>query len=370
MTNGSCSVVSVVGTRPNFMKIAPIISALAQRPEAFEHTLVHTGQHYDAAMSEVFFDELGVGEPDVRLDVGGGSHAATTTRVMERLEPVLLERRPDIVLVPGDVNSTLAAAIVASKLGIAVGHVEAGLRSFDRTMPEEINRVLTDAISDLLFIHSPEAREHLVREGRPIETIHYVGNTMIDTLVAMRERIQSSVVHQRLGLPSGPYLVVTLHRPALVDGEQLPEALEALEALAAQMTVVFPVHPRTRARMTAGGLLEETHPSLRLVEPLGYLEFLGLVSGAAGVLTDSGGIQEETTYLGIPCLTLRDNTERPITVEVGTNVLLGLAPERIREVPRLLSEAGERSPAVPDRWDGRAAERVVEVLLDWLSAGA
>jgi len=355
------TIVSVVGTRPNFMKMAPIAAALASRPGEFRHVLVHTGQHYDAAMSEVFFAELGVGEPDHRLAVGAGSHGQTTARVMERIEPLLSELRPDVVLVPGDVNSTMAAALVAVKLGLVVGHVEAGLRSFDRSMPEEVNRVVTDAVSQTLFIHSPEAHEHLLAEGRPAEAIHYVGNTMIDTLVAMRGRIEGNDVATRLGLTRGDYLVVTLHRPALVDGPLLAETVRALEAVARELPVVFPVHPRTRARMQALGIGEPT-ADLRLLEPLGYLDFLALVAGASGVLTDSGGIQEETTFLGVPCLTLRDNTERPVTVEMGTNVLLGLAPARIYETPALLAEARSRPARIPPLWDGAAAGRIVEVL--------
>lgn len=351
-----------MGTRPNFMKVAPVAAALARRDDEFEHVLVHTGQHYDAAMSDVFFAELGVGEPDYRLEVGAGSHAETTARVMERLEPLLVELRPDVVLVPGDVNSTLAAALVAVKLGLRVAHIESGLRSFDRTMPEEINRVLTDSISELLFTHSPEASDHLQAEGRPPELIHYVGNTMIDTLVAMRERIERTDVSAYTDVERGGYLVVTLHRPALVDGPLLGETVSALRAVAEQVPVVFPVHPRTRARMAAEGLGGDGDSALRLLEPLGYLDFLALVARARGVLTDSGGIQEETTYLGVPCLTLRENTERPITVEMGTNVLLGLAPERIYDAPELLAQARARPAQIPPLWDGRASERIVEVL--------
>jgi UDP-N-acetylglucosamine 2-epimerase (non-hydrolysing) len=353
-------ILSVVGTRPNFMKTAPIVAALARRPDEFAHVLVHTGQHYDDAMSRIFFEELGVGEPDHMLGVGSGSHAQQAARVMERLEPVLLEHEPDVVLVPGDVNSTLAAALVASKLLMTVGHVEAGLRSFDRTMPEEINRVVADSVSDLLFTHSPEAREHLLREGREESAIHYVGNTMIDTLVAMRPRLDSARARAAVGVSEGDYLVVTLHRPALVDGPLLVDAMSALASVAAAMPVVFPVHPRTRAAIDARGL---TVPDgLHLLEPLGYLDFLGLVADAAGVLTDSGGIQEETTYLGVPCFTLRDNTERPVTVEVGTNVLLGLDPRRIEDVPDLIAAGASRPAQIPPKWDGHAAERIVDVL--------
>ena len=339
-------VLSVVGTRPNLMKTAPVVAALERR--GVDQVLVHTGQHYDADMSDVFFRELGIREPDHFLEVGSGSHAQQTARVMERLEPVLIDEQPDVVLVPGDVNSTLAAAVVAAKLDLPVAHLEAGLRSFDRTMPEEINRIVTDSISQLLFIHSPEARDNLLREGHPEESIHYVGNTMIDSLVAMREQIAA---------PQGRgNLVVTLHRPALVDGPLLGEVVAQLNAL--DMPVVFPVHPRTRAAMAAQGLeLPGT------TDPVGYLEFLGLIADAAGVLTDSGGIQEETTYLGIPCFTLRDNTERPVTVDMGTNVLLGLRPERIAELPALIEAARSREASVPPYWDGKAAERVADVLV-------
>ncbi|MEA2482202.1 MAG: hypothetical protein QOC55_149, partial [Thermoleophilaceae bacterium] len=273
------SVLSVVGTRPNLMKTAPVIAALARRPGEFRHVLVHTGQHYDAAMSQVFFDELAIPAPDHFLDVGSGTHAQQTARVMERLEPVLVAEQPDVVLVPGDVNSTLAAALTAAKLGIEVGHIEAGLRSGDWTMPEEVNRVVTDTLSSLLFVHSPEATGNLVDEGHDDAEIHYVGNTMIDTLVAMRERIEATAIGERLGLERGGYLVVTLHRPALVDGPLLHAALAALAAVAASVPVVFPVHPRTRARIAAEGLAPDANGALRLLEPLGYLDFLALVAG-------------------------------------------------------------------------------------------
>jgi UDP-N-acetylglucosamine 2-epimerase (non-hydrolysing) len=324
---------------------------------------VHTGQHYDEAMSRVFFEELGVGHPDHMLDVGSGSHAQQTARVMERLEPLLLELEPDIVLVPGDVNSTLAASLVASKLQLPVGHVEAGLRSFDRTMPEEINRIVADSVADLLFIHSPEARENLLREGASAEAIHDVGNTMIDTLVAMLPRIRGMNAPARHGLTRGGYLLVTLHRPALVDGPLLGDAMTQLAAVARELPVLFPCHPRTRSALEAMGI-DAQAMGVRLMDPLGYLEFMGLVEASTGVLTDSGGIQEETTYLGIPCFTLRDNTERPVTVELGSNTLLGLAPERIAEVPALITAAGAGVPATVPGWDGHAAERIVDVLAE------
>jgi UDP-N-acetylglucosamine 2-epimerase (non-hydrolysing) len=342
------------------MKVAPVVAELRRRPKEFASVLVHTGQHYDDEMSAIFLAELGVGTPDYQLGVGSGSHAQQTARVMERLEPVLLEVAPDAVLVPGDVNSTLGAALAAVKLGIPVGHIEAGLRSFDRTMPEEINRVVADAVSNLLFVHSPEAIDNLVREGAEPERIHMVGNTMIDTLVAMQPRIKTLDVPARLGLERRAYLVVTLHRPTLVDGPLLADAMAALAKAARELTVVFPVHPRTRAALAARKI--RASERVLLLEPLGYLEFLSLVDGAAGVITDSGGIQEETTFLGVPCFTLRANTERPITCTAGTNTLLGLSPQRIAEVPALLATPRMGSAEVPEWWDGHAAPRVVQVL--------
>ena len=343
------------------MKIAPIAAELQRRGDEFEHVLVHTGQHYDREMSQIFLEELGVGEPDYSLGVGSGSHAQQAAAVMERLEPVLLEAEPDVVLVAGDVNSTMAAALTASKLLFPVGHVEAGLRSFDRTMPEEINRIIADQVSDLLFIHSPEARGNLLAEGCAATAIHDVGNTMIDTLVAMRERIEARGAPEAHGLPRGEYLVVTLHRPTLVDGPILAEAMGQLAAVSAELPIVFPVHPRTRAALETLAIDFDLE-RLRLLEPVGYLEFLSLVVGSAAVLTDSGGIQEETTYLGLPCFTLRANTERPITLSMGTNVLLGLEPARIAEVPALIAAARGKESTVPPGWDGKASERIVDVL--------
>ena len=343
------------------MKIAPIAAELQRRGDEFEHVLVHTGQHYDREMSEIFLEELGVGEPDYSLGVGSGSHAQQAAAVLERLEPVLLEAEPDVVLVAGDVNSTMAAALTASKLLFPVGHVEAGLRSFDRTMPEEINRIVADQVSELLFIHSPEARDNLLAEGCAATAIHDVGNTMIDTLVAMRELIGERGAPDAHGLSTGEYLVVTLHRPALVDGPLLAEAMGQLAAVSAELPVVFPVHPRTRAALETLAIDFDLE-RLRLLEPVGYVEFLSLVAGSAGVLTDSGGIQEETTFLGLPCFTLRASTERPITVSMGTNVLLGLEPERIAEVPALIAAARGKESTVPPLWDGKASERIVDVL--------
>jgi UDP-N-acetylglucosamine 2-epimerase (non-hydrolysing) len=351
-------IVYVVGTRPNFVKTAPVIGALRERMADGRHTLVHTGQHYDRLMSAVFFEELGVPAPDHMLEVGSGSHAQQTARVMERLEPVLAEERPDLVMVPGDVNSTMAAAVTAAKMQIPLAHIESGLRSFDRTMPEELNRIVTDHLSDHLFIHSPEANDNLHAEGVPAERIHLVGNTMIDTLVALEERFRAAGAARRLGVEPGGFVLVTLHRPALVDGPLLAETVERLAALAREMQVVFPVHPRTRAMMEA---IESDHPGLLLSEPLGYLDFLSLLAEAGAVLTDSGGIQEETTFLGIPCFTLRDNTERPITISQGTNTLLGLDPAAISQIPTALSQRPAETE-LPPLWDGHASERIADVI--------
>lgn len=350
----------VVGTRPNFVKTAPVIAALRARDPEGRHTIVHTGQHYDRLMSEVFLEELGVPAPDHMLEVGSGSHAAQTARTMERLEPVLLDESPDLVMVPGDVNSTLAAALTAVKMGIPVAHIESGLRSFDLTMPEEVNRIVADRFAEWLFLHSDEAVENLRAEGIPDERMQMVGNTMIDTLVALEDRIRAAGSATRLGLDPGAYALVTLHRPALVDGPLLGETVSQLAALARQMPVVFPVHPRTRKMMEG---LEPDAPGLRLIDPLGYLDFLSLIADAGAVLTDSGGIQEETTYLGIPCFTLRDNTERPVTIRAGTNTLLGLDPAAIAGIPAALAERGTAPSEPPPLWDGRAAERIADAIL-------
>ena len=352
-------IVYVLGTRPNFVKTAPVIGALRARSPEGRHAIVHTGQHYDRLMSEIFLEELGVPAPDHMLEVGSGSHAQQTARVMERLEPVLAEERPDLVMVPGDVNSTLAAALTAAKLQVPVAHIESGLRSFDRTMPEELNRIVTDQLSAQLFIHSAEANDNLHAEGIPGERIHLVGNTMIDTLVALEERFRGAGTAARLGVEPGSYVLVTLHRPALVDGPLLTETIERLEALAREMPVVFPVHPRTRAMMEA---IASERPGLMLCDPLGYIDFLSLLADAGAVLTDSGGIQEETTYLGIPCFTLRDNTERPITITAGTNTLLGLDPSAIAQIPEALAQRPTKRPDPPPLWDGHAAERIAEIV--------
>jgi UDP-N-acetylglucosamine 2-epimerase (non-hydrolysing) len=358
-------VIHVVGARPNFMKVAPIMAAMAKQPEHFEQLLVHTGQHYDENMSKVFFRDLQLPEPDVYLGVGSGTHAQQTARVMQAFEPVALEHKPDWVLVVGDVNSTLACALVCAKLGIKVAHVEAGLRSFDRTMPEEINRLLTDQIADLLFTTEESANANLRREGIAPEKIHFVGNVMIDSLVRHLPLARKSAVLQELDLTPAQYAVVTLHRPANVDNpETLAEIFAALLDLADQMLVVFPVHPRTRKALD--GLVDPQPASrkLKLIEPLGYVDFLQLYSNARLVLTDSGGLQEETTYLGIPCLTLRPNTERPVTLTLGTNRLVPVQRAAIGRAAKAAlngqSAKGERPPL----WDGRAAERIALDLLE------
>lgn len=362
-------IVHVLGTRPNFVKMAPLIAAIRRRSPDFEQVIVHTGQHYDRLMSEIFFEQLGVPEPDHMLEVGSGTHAEQTARVMERLEPLLLGIKPDLVVVPGDVNSTVAAALTASKLDIPVAHLESGLRSYDRTMPEEINRVITDQIADRLWVHSEEAMRNLELEGIPAGRAEFVGNTMIDSLVALENRFRPLEVCRTHGLEPGSYLLVTLHRPALVDGPLLFDAIAALRQVATKMPVLFPVHPRTRARLESvagtGTVDEPDDPGVKLIDPAGYLEFLSLEADAAAVLTDSGGIQEETTYLGVPCFTLRDNTERPVTIELGTNVLLGLDPARITEIPGILEGYAARSgekPPPPPLWDGQAADRIAGLL--------
>jgi UDP-N-acetylglucosamine 2-epimerase (non-hydrolysing) len=347
------------------MKIAPLMAELRRRP-GFDAALIHTGQHYDEKMSRSFFGDLGIPQPDVNLEVGSGSQAVQTAEVMKRFEPVCLERRPDWVVVVGDVNSTIACALVAAKLGIKVAHVEAGLRSFDRSMPEEINRILTDAISDLLLVSEPSGVENLRKEGIPEKKIRFVGNVMIDTLVANRRRADESPILQSLDLRKGQYAVLTLHRPANVDRpEAFLQILAALERITVDVPIIFPVHPRSRKNITDMGLDPRIHAAkaIRLIEPLGYLDFLKLMADSALVLTDSGGIQEETTILGVPCLTLRENTERPITITQGTNRLAGTTTAdilRAYESVRKNPPTGRR----PDLWDGGAAVRIVDCLIE------
>ena len=357
-------VINVVGARPNFMKVAPIVEAMKRRERDFAPLVVHTGQHYDAAMSDAFFRDLELPQPDVYLDVGSASHALQTAAVMERFEPVVLQEKPDWVIVVGDVNSTLACALVCVKLGVKVAHVEAGLRSRDRTMPEEINRLLTDQIADLLLTPSADADKNLLAEGIPQERIRLVGNVMIDSLLKHLPRARESNIRQDLNL--NEYVVVTLHRPSNVDNpETLKRILGALEKIGNRIPVIFPVHPRTRKMILELGSADRVvnAKGLLFIPPQGYLDFLSLYSGARLVLTDSGGIQEETTVLGIPCLTLRENTERPITVEKGTNKIVGTDPEKIvNEAFAALDEESETTHRVPPLWDGHTAERILEAL--------
>ena len=358
------NVLNVVGTRPNLMKIAPLIEEMRKHSDVCP-TLLHTGQHYDDKMSQVFFDELGIPAPDIYLGIGSGSYAEQTARVMLAFEQVLVEKHPDVVVVVGDVNSTMACSITAAKLWIPVAHVEAGLRSFDRRMPEEINRVVTDALSDLLFTTSRDANENLLREGVAAERIFFVGNVMIDTLLRHRERAMALNTPARFELQVGEYALLTMHRPSNVDVQEVFSGiLDALINIQQHLPILFPVHPRTRERIAEFGLSDKlaSAPNLRLTEPLGYLEFLDLMMHAKMVLTDSGGVQEETTILGIPCLTIRENTERPVTIAEGTNVLVGTSPERIvAEAQHVLSGKGKVG-RIPELWDGRAAERVVDTL--------
>ena len=348
-------VLHVVGARPNFMKAAPVLRALKLRPSV-RQSLVHTGQHYDNNMSVVFLQQLGMPEPDANLEVGSGSHARQTADIMSRFEPIVLQYKPDVVLVYGDVNSTVAAALVCSKLQIQVGHVEAGLRSFDRAMPEEINRLLTDQMADVLFTPSEDGDRNLAREGVAPEKIHRVGNVMIDSLA----RLLPLALQTKINGLSGRYALVTLHRPSNVDdGRILRSILQSLLELNAELQVVFPVHPRTRQRIAEFGL---DAAQLHLLEPLPYIEFLAVQQRAAVVITDSGGIQEETTYLNVPCLTLRQNTERPVTVTLGTNILVGHDASRLRAELSKIMDGNAKTGSIPPLWDGHAGERIATVL--------
>jgi UDP-N-acetylglucosamine 2-epimerase (non-hydrolysing) len=357
-------ILNIVGARPNLVKMAPLLREMSRHTE-IKSLLVHTGQHYDERLSEVFFHQMGIREPDVNLGVGSGSHAWQTAEILKRIEPILLEQHPDLVLVVGDVNSTIAVSLAAVKLGIPVAHVESGLRSFDRTMPEEINRVLTDALANYLFVTEEDAVENLLREGRSRECIYLVGNVMIDALRYFLPLAQQSKLGEELGLTKGngfqPFAVLTLHRPSNVDSpEKLKSLLNVIEEVGERLPIIFPVHPRTQTMIAKLGRDKYSH--LKLIPPVGYLDFLGLLSRAKLVLTDSGGIQEETTALGIPCLTLRENTERPVTVVQGTNEIVGLDPAKIRKAVDAVFAGKWKTGRLPQLWDGHAAERIVEIL--------
>ena len=355
--NGRALILHVVGARPNYMKTAPVYTALSSY-DWIDQRLVHTGQHYDEQLSNVFFGQLPLPRPHVQLAVGSGMHGAQTARALEGLEQIFIEQRPDLVVVPGDVNSTLAGALAAVKLGIPVCHLESGLRSYDAAMPEEHNRRVTDALSSLLLTHSEEAIDNLLAEGVARDAIAFVGNTMIDTLVSNLDAARERRAWVDFGVEQRGYVLVTLHRPALVDDPVLlAQTMRALESVARELPVVFPVHPRTRARLESLGV---AHEHVILTTPLDYLSFLSLEADAAAVATDSGGVQEETTALGVPCFTLRDNTERPVTITHGTNTLLGLDPLRLAEIPRRLALA--RPGTVPPLWDGHAGERAAQAI--------
>jgi UDP-N-acetylglucosamine 2-epimerase (non-hydrolysing) len=363
-------IISVVGARPNFMKVAPLHRAFEADPD-IASLIVHTGQHYDEQMSDVFFRQLELPKPDIYLGVGSASHAEQTARIMTAFEPIVDEEEPDLVVVVGDVNSTLACALVATKLHVPVAHVEAGLRSGDRRMPEEINRILTDRIADYLFVTEESGMVNLQQEGEPEDEIFFVGNLMIDSLVHFRDKASQTAIMSDLGIADGEYVLMTMHRPSNVDHpEGIEQLLQLIEGLAAERPVVFPMHPRTRNRIDEFGRAQrlDAIDQLVLLEPLGYLEFLRLMEGAAVVVTDSGGIQEETTFLGVPCLTLRENTERPVTVEEGTNELMPLDPERVLQRVSDVT-AQDWSPQRPPKWDGQTAGRIRDVIKTAVRSG-
>ena len=365
--NKPIKIIHVVGARPNFIKIASILRA-CKKTDEIQSLLVHTGQHYSDSMNEAFFEELEIPTPEINLEVGSGSHAEQTAEIMRRFEPVLLEHRPNAILVVGDVNSTVACALVAAKLNIKIIHVEAGLRSFDRTMPEEINRILTDTMSDLLFVTEPSGLTNLKREGIDGDKVHFVGNVMIDTLEAHREKASCSRILDQLDLQEKEYVVVTLHRPSNVDSARsFAATLDALFQVQKDFKVVFPMHPRTRMSLNSTSLTKklESSPNILVTEPLGYLDFLKLMTHAKLVMTDSGGIQEETIILGIPCITIRRNTERPITITEGTNILAGTDTEGILKAYRQCLD-NKKTSTKPELWDGKASERIVRILLDSL----
>ena len=368
----SLKIINIVGARPNLPKMASLMREMQRQPE-IEAFLVHTGQHYDPNLSDIFFRQMGIPEPHCNLGVGSGSHASQTAEILKRIEPVLMEQHPDLVLVVGDVNSTIAVGLAAVKLGIPLAHVEAGLRSFDRSMPEEINRVLTDAISDYLFVTEEDAIQNLINEGRPRESIHLVGNVMIDSLRYFLPIAQKSSIGDELVLKSGTvwkrFGVLTLHRPSNVDStDKLVEILAAIDAVAAEVPIVFPVHPRTQPQLTE--LTRRHHNQLVLIPPIGYIDFLCLLSKATLVMTDSGGIQEETTALGVPCLTLRENTERPVTISEGTNLLVGTNADAIVAAANNILKGKGKVGRIPPLWDGHASERIVQILIRTLPARA
>ncbi len=356
-------IISVVGTRPNFIKIAPIIRALEPYKSQFTHRLCHTGQHFDEKMSTIFFDELEMPKPDFYLGINQGSHAVQTAGIMVEFEKVLMNEKPDLVIVPGDVNSTMACSLAAAKLSVKIAHVESGLRSFDRDMPEEVNRIITDVLSDYLFVTEESGLTNLKNEGVKQEKIFFTGNTMIDSLVYFQEKINCSSALESLKLEEGNYILVTFHRPSNVDNDAgLTEIISFLNELAMFKKVVFPIHPRTKSNLQKLPVANNLNPNLVLLNPLGYFDFLKLVKNAIVVITDSGGIQEETTFLGVPCVTVRNNTERPSTVDVGTNILTGTNLAIVTSTVHNIMQGDKKAGRLPEKWDGHAAERIVSVL--------
>ena len=363
--NKLLKIISIVGARPNFIKMAPICKAFQKNSSQVKHQLCHTGQHYDAKMSQVFFDQLGMPTPNFYLGINGGSQTVMTARIMQEFEKVVLNEKPDMILVPGDVNSTLACSLVASKLGIKIAHIESGLRSFDRTMPEEINRLITDVLADYLFVTEQSGIDHLVHEGIDQNKIHFVGNVMIDSLVELLPQIDQSTIIDTLSLVQKEFILVTFHRPANVDAfDYLANLINYLKELSEDIPIVFPIHPRTRNNLEKQGIDTKSTESLILTEPLGYIDFLALTKSAKIVVTDSGGIQEETTFLGVQCVTVRDNTERPSTVDIGTNHLVGTNLDDVKKTVSSILNGNVKLGEIPPLWDGHTADRIAKIILE------
>ena len=363
-------IISVVGARPNFMKIAPIYRELLNYKNNITHLIVHTGQHYDEKMSKIFFDDLELPKPDIYLGVGSGSHSVQTAKIMIEFERIIQEENPNLIIVVGDVNSTLACSIVAAKILIPLAHVEAGLRSFDNTMPEEINRKVTDILSDLLFVTEKSGLENLKKEGISSSKVHFVGNVMIDSLNYYLEKSKNSILMNELNIQPQKYILVTLHRPSNVDQkENLEKILSIFEGFNQKLPIIFPIHPRTQKNIISFGLEERFRKlsNVKIIDPIGYLDFINLMNNSTLILTDSGGIQEETTYLGVPCITMRENTERPITVEIGTNYLVGLNVEKVIEVGNKIISGNIKDHKIPDLWDGKTSNRIVSIINDFLN---
>ena len=362
---GKMKIITIAGARPNFIKIAPLCRAFNKRKDRFEHLICHTGQHFDRNMSKIFFEQLEMPEPDFNLGVGGGTHADQTARIMIEFEKIMGLHKPDLILVPGDVNSTLACSVVASKLGIKIGHVEAGLRSFDRGMPEEINRIVTDVLSDYLFISEEAGLTNLRQEGLAEDKLHFVGNVMIDSLVHFLPTIEQSDILEKLNLTAGQYTLMTFHRPSNVDTRSsLTQLVDMLNRLTGKTKLVFPVHPRTRKNLEKFDLMSKFSEEILTLDPIGYIDFLALTRSANLLITDSGGIQEETTFLGVQCITVRDNTERPITVSVGTNHLIGTDLTNVEEAAEQILSGNKKDGRIPEFWDGQTANRIVEIIAE------